>query len=92
VIYRTVFGGVVDPDSDWLDREGQKLPIKIEKCLSISFFEVLDVLFLRAEGFSCSLDIRIRYSEVRIRILPYRSGSFYHPAKLVRKTLIPTVL
>jgi hypothetical protein len=36
---------------------GQQLPSKIEKTEEISSFEVLDVLFLRAEGFSCNLDV-----------------------------------
>jgi hypothetical protein len=34
-----------------------KIPTKIIKNKEISWSEVLDVLFLRAEGFSCSLDV-----------------------------------
>jgi hypothetical protein len=39
------------------DPGGQKLPPKIEKSKEISCFEVLNVLFFRAEGFTCRLGV-----------------------------------
>jgi hypothetical protein len=39
------------------DPVGQKGPTKIGKNLEFSCFEVMDVLFLRAEGFFCSLEV-----------------------------------
>ncbi len=53
---------VVDPDPHLFelvdsdpDPGGQKWPTNIEKSKEFSCFKVLDVLFLRAAGFSCSL-------------------------------------
>jgi hypothetical protein len=43
--------GSVDPDPG-----GHKRPTKVEKIFESSCFEVLDGLFLRAEGFFCTLD------------------------------------
>ncbi len=40
---------IADPDPG-----GEKRPTKIEKNTEFSCFEAQDVLFLRAEGFSCS--------------------------------------
>ncbi len=40
------------------DPGGQKLPTKIGKSYKFHIFKVLDVLFLRAEFLSCSLDVR----------------------------------
>jgi hypothetical protein len=61
----------VDPDPNRNpdpDLGGQKLPTKKEKSLKISCFRILDVLFLRAEGFSCSKlkKLKIKISAVNV--------------------------
>jgi hypothetical protein len=51
------------------DQGGQKGPTKIEESEEVSCFFVLDVLFLRAEGFFCSLDFlhgRLRYKKIMV--------------------------
>ncbi len=60
--YGSALNWVLDPDSGPHlnadpDTAGQKWPAKNIKRNEISFFEVLDVLFGGAEGFSCSLGI-----------------------------------
>ncbi len=48
------------------DQGGQKGPTKIEESKKVSCFGVLNILFLRVEGFFCSLDVlhgRLRYKK-----------------------------
>jgi hypothetical protein len=59
VVFSYIFSCVVDPDPDldWIWTQEDINTHKNLKKLIISFFEVLGVLFLRAEGFSCVLDV-----------------------------------